>query len=193
MAADNSFQSNVESLLKAMDGYIHSKTVVGEPITVGDTILLPLIDVSFGVAAAAAGGQDKTRQTENEGGGLGCKMIPSAVLVIQNGSSKLVSVRNQDSFTKVMDMVPDFVNRFVGGSGKRAEEKSAGAAATADAGADKADASGVPTDQTQTSGTPTEKMEPSGTPADKADTSGVPTDQAQTAGAPADQTVPSGA
>ena len=44
-------------------------------------------------------------------------MSPCAVLVIQNGSTKLVNVKNQDGLTKVLDMVPDFVNRFVPGAG----------------------------------------------------------------------------
>lgn len=117
MAAENSFQSKVESLFKGMDGYLQSKTVVGDAITVGDTIILPLIDVSFGVAAGAIEGQENSRRKNNGGGGMGCKMTPSAVLVIQNGTSKLVNVRNQDGLTKVLDMVPDFVNRFTSGNG----------------------------------------------------------------------------
>lgn len=117
MATENNFQSKVESLFKGMDGYIHSKTVVGDAITVGDTIILPLIDVSFGVAAGAIEGKDNNRSKNNGGGGMGCKMTPSAVLVIQNGTSKLVNVRNQDGLTKVLDMVPDFVNRFASGTG----------------------------------------------------------------------------
>lgn len=117
MASDNNFQSKVESLFKGMDGYIHSKTVVGDAITVGDTIILPLVDVSFGVAAAAFEGQESNKQKNNGGGGMGCKMMPSAVLVIQNGTSRLVNVRNQDGLTKVLDMVPDFVNRFTSGNG----------------------------------------------------------------------------
>ena len=115
--ADNNFQSKVESLFKGMDGYIHSKTVVGEAITVGDTIILPLIDVSFGVAAGALEGQENARRKNNGGGGMGCKMTPSAVLVIQNGVTKLVNVKNQDGLTKVLDMVPDFVNRFAASTG----------------------------------------------------------------------------
>ncbi|MDO4343518.1 MAG: GerW family sporulation protein [Eubacteriales bacterium] len=121
MASENNFQSKVESLFKGMDGYIHSKTVVGDAITVGDTIILPLIDVSFGVAAGALEGQENNRKKNNGGGGMGCKMTPSAVLVIQNGTTKLVNIRNQDGLTKVLDMVPDFVNRFTSGNGFSAE------------------------------------------------------------------------
>ena len=48
--AENSFQNTVEALFKGMDSFITTKTVVGDAITVGDTIILPLVDVSFGVA-----------------------------------------------------------------------------------------------------------------------------------------------
>ena len=50
---DNSFHTTVESLFKGMDSFITTKTVVGDAIHIGDTIILPLVDVSFGVAAGA--------------------------------------------------------------------------------------------------------------------------------------------
>ena len=46
---------------------------------------------------------------------MSAKMSPSAVLVIQNGTTKLVSVKHQDPMTKALDLVPDLVNKFVGG------------------------------------------------------------------------------
>ena len=46
------------------------------------------------------------------GGGVGGKMTPSSVLVISNGVTKLVNIRNQDAVTKMLDMVPDLVNKF---------------------------------------------------------------------------------
>ena len=101
---NNNFQSTVNSLFKGMDSFITTKTVVGDAITVGDTIILPLVDVTFGVAATAKN-EDKK---QNGGGGMGGKMSPSAVLVIQN-------VKNQDGLTKILDMVPDFVNKFTDG------------------------------------------------------------------------------
>ncbi|MEE0419622.1 MAG: GerW family sporulation protein [Lachnospiraceae bacterium] len=111
MASDNNFQTTVDSLFKGMDSFITTKTVVGEAIHIGDTIILPLVDVTFGVAATAKA-EDKRN---NGGGGMGGKMSPSAVLVIQNGTTKLVNVKNQDGLTKILDMVPDFVNKFTEG------------------------------------------------------------------------------
>ena len=115
---NNNFQSTVESLFKGMDSFITTKTVVGETITVGDTIILPLVDVTFGVGAGAFSGEKKN----NGGGGMGGKVSPSAVLVISGGVTKLVNIKNQDGLTKVLDMVPDFVDRFASGFGKNNSE-----------------------------------------------------------------------
>ena len=95
MANENNFKETVNSLFKGMDSFISAKTVVGEAIHVGDTIILPLMDVSFGVGAGAFSGEKK----DNGGGGMAGKMTPCAVLVIQNGTTKLVNVKNQDGLT----------------------------------------------------------------------------------------------
>ena len=108
--ADNNFDSTVASLFKGMDAFISAKTVVGEAVTVNDTIILPLVDVSFGVGAGAFAGDKKN----NAGGAMTGKMSPSAVLVIQNGATKLVNIKNQDTVTKILDMVPDVVDRITG-------------------------------------------------------------------------------
>ena len=55
----------------------------------------------------------KVRVTEG-GGGMGGKMTPSAVLVIKDGNPKLVNIKEQDGLTKILDMVPDFIERFTG-------------------------------------------------------------------------------
>lgn len=104
----NNFNEVVDSMLKGMDGFLSSKTVVGEPTVINDTIIVPFVDVSFGVGAGDFRGEKKA----NGAGGLTGKMSPSAVLVIQNGTTRLVNIKNQDGITKILDMVPDLVNKF---------------------------------------------------------------------------------
>lgn len=107
---DNSFHTTVESLFKGMDSFITTKTVVGDAIHIGDTIILPLVDVSFGIGAGAFNADQKEKGV----GGLGGKMTPCAVLVIQNGTTRLVNIKNQDAITKILDMVPDVIDRVKG-------------------------------------------------------------------------------
>jgi uncharacterized spore protein YtfJ len=107
--SDNNFNSTVESLFRGMDSFLTTKTVVGDAVKFDDgTIVLPLVEMSFGVGAGAFSGDSKN----NAGGGMGGKIIPSSVLVIQNGTSKLVNIKDQDSITKILDMVPDLINKF---------------------------------------------------------------------------------
>ena len=51
--AENQFTSTIESLFKGLDQFVTTKTVVGEPVQVGETIIIPLIDVTCGMAAGA--------------------------------------------------------------------------------------------------------------------------------------------
>ncbi len=106
--ADNNFSGVIESLMGGMSGVLSAKTVVGEATQVGDTIILPLVDVSFGMGAGAS-----SKEGKNGGaGGFSGKMTPSAVLVIKDGTTKLVNIKNQDTVTKVLDMIPDLVDKF---------------------------------------------------------------------------------
>jgi len=108
---DNQIQGVVDSLLKGMDTVLSAKTVIGEPVQIGsDTIILPLVDISFGVGAGA--GNNSQKGSASGAGGLGGKMTPSAVLVIKNGTTRLVNIKNQDMVSKVIDMIPDLVDKF---------------------------------------------------------------------------------
>ena len=106
--AENNFKTTVEALFKGMDGVVSSKTVIGEAIHIDDTIILPLVDVSFAIGAGSFSGDKKDKGA----GGIGGKMTPSAVLVIRDGMTRLVNIKNQDTMTKILDMVPELVNRF---------------------------------------------------------------------------------
>lgn len=106
---DNTFQNTVEALFRGMDSFITTKTVVGEAIHIEDTILLPLVDVSFGVGAGAFAENAKN----NAGGGMGGKFLRAPFLssAKRNASGQH---QNQDAVTKIIDMAPDLISRFTG-------------------------------------------------------------------------------
>ncbi len=109
MAAEkNSFNETVNSLFKGMDSFISSKTVVGDAIYLNDTIILPLVDVSFGVGAGAFA-SDKSN---NGGGGMGGKITPNSVLVIQGEHIRLVNIKNQNTTSKILDMLPEIMEKL---------------------------------------------------------------------------------
>ena len=108
--ANTNIGGTISTLFHGMDGFVSSKSVVGDPIKVGDTIIIPLLDVNFGMAAGAF-----NKQTgNNAAGGIGAKLSPAAVLVISNGKTRLVNIKNQDAISKIIDMAPEIVDRITG-------------------------------------------------------------------------------
>ena len=101
MSETNNLKNTVESLFDGMDGVVSTKTVVGDAIHIGDTTIV-------GIGAGSFSGEKK----EKGMGGIGGKITPSAVLVIKDGSTRLVNIRNQDTMTKILDMVPELLDRF---------------------------------------------------------------------------------
>lgn len=109
---DNNFGSVMESLMKGAESVFTSKTVVGEATKIDDTIIIPLVDISFGIGAGASCGAGKDSKKNGGMGGMSGKMSPSAVLLIKGGQTKLVNIKNQDGVTKILDMIPDLVDKF---------------------------------------------------------------------------------
>jgi uncharacterized spore protein YtfJ len=117
---------NLEAMFGKMEGFVSTKTVVGEPVTINGIIIIPLVDVSFGlgVGGGGTGISDSFKKEEPErkaksgfefsgsGGGMGAKITPSAVLVVINDTVQLVNVKNQESVNKLIDMVPGILSKL---------------------------------------------------------------------------------
>jgi len=102
----------VNALMGNLEKFVSAKTIVGEPIQYKDVVVFPMADVAFGVAAGAF---SKEAEDKNNGAaGVGARVTPSAVLVIQNGTSKIVNIKDRDSINKIIELVPDVLNKFVG-------------------------------------------------------------------------------
>ena len=103
---ENGYNDSITAIFEKMEEFISSKTVIGEPMTMGDITLLPIIEVAVGVAA---GGK---KEKDSAGGGMGAKIVPSAILVISKNDVRLVSVKNQDAINRLIDMVPGVVSKL---------------------------------------------------------------------------------
>jgi len=109
-------KQNLTDMFSKLDEYVSTKTVVGEPVVVGDVILIPLVDVTLGMGSAMIANTDEkdTGKEGRDGGGgaFGAKMTPSAVVVVTGGTVQLVNIKNQESVNKLLDMVPGILSKF---------------------------------------------------------------------------------
>ncbi len=109
--ADKQINSMIDTLLQGIDGLVSTKTVVGEPTQIGDTIIIPLVDVSFGMGVGAGSVADGKKEAAG-GGGVTGKMSPSAVLVISNGMTRLINVRTTDNVSRALDLIPEIIHKI---------------------------------------------------------------------------------
>ncbi len=119
--SQNTFSESFNSILSGMDRYVSSRTVVGEAIMLNErTIIVPMVDVSFGAASGTFA--DKGNSKGRVGGGLAGKVSPCAVLVMQGDLVRILPVKNRDTLDRIMDLVPEIINRFKS-RGKEGEDE----------------------------------------------------------------------
>ena len=94
------------------EGVLTSKTVVGEPIRIDDTIIIPLSDVTIGCGAGANNSLNGTKKDSGMGG-FSAKMSPTAVLIIRDGYTKVVNVKTQDTLGKLVDSLPELIDKLL--------------------------------------------------------------------------------
>jgi len=122
----------VENLVKATLGEIEkvlsTRTVVGEPITIQDVTLIPLISIGFGFGAGGGEGRGEAKQKgEGSGGGTGggAWVRPKAVVIIDKEGARIEPIMGgiSTAIEKIGEMIPRMVEKYLE---KRGEQKKEG-------------------------------------------------------------------
>ena len=104
---------SLETLFSHLEKFFRTETVVGEPIVVGETTLIPIITVSFGCGGGGGNGTDeKGNGGTGSGVGVGARITPDAVLVIKDGDVSMIPVKNKCNLDKLVNMVPEIVKKI---------------------------------------------------------------------------------
>jgi len=92
-------------ILEKLRGIAQTETVVGKPIVVEGTTLIPVSKVSIGFGLGS-----NTGKSELAGSGGGLSVEPIAFIVVSNGEARIMSLtRDKDVFGKALDLVPEVV------------------------------------------------------------------------------------
>jgi uncharacterized spore protein YtfJ len=106
-------KDNLDTLFDKLEKYFRSETVIGNPITVGEVTLLPIIEVGFGLGTGGGTGKDNKGNDGGGGGaGVGAKISPNSILVIKGSEVSLIPLKDKGSLEKVLNMVPEIVSKF---------------------------------------------------------------------------------
>ncbi|HYE12524.1 MAG TPA: spore germination protein GerW family protein [Patescibacteria group bacterium] len=113
METKSPVKENLETLFSSLEKFFRTETVIGEPIEIGETTLIPIITVSFGAGGGGGNGTDeKGNGGTGSGLGVGAKITPDAVLVIKNGEVSMLPVKNKCNLDKLVSMVPELVKKI---------------------------------------------------------------------------------
>lgn len=110
-----SVPENLDMLFSKLQDFFNTKTVIGEPIEVGDTTLVPIISVSFGFGTAAGENQNVKKDKDNSasGVGMGAKIASDALIVVKkDGSVKVLPIRGKENLMNLIEKVPNIVSRL---------------------------------------------------------------------------------
>ena len=99
-----------ETLMEKLRCITKAETVIGEPIQAGESTVVPVSRVSLGFGF---GGHQGKGDTSASGGGA--SVDPVAFLVIKGDDVRIMPITKDSSLvSKVMDIVPDVMNKFTG-------------------------------------------------------------------------------
>ena len=127
--------------MSSIQNMVDVNTIIGEPIEtqVGITII-PISKVSFGFAAGGSEFRGETLKEYNKkdkdeeiqyklpfggGAGAGVSINPVAFLVVQEGSVKLMPVDHDSCLDKILDYIPDLMQKLNEVFNKSIQEKEA--------------------------------------------------------------------
>lgn len=125
-------RGDVESLVRTTLGEIEkvlgNKTVIGEPIKVGETTLIPLLSVGFGFGGVGGSGSGEKKAPEGTGGGgaAGGGIRPIAIIIIDKNGARIESIKGgmAAALERIGEKVPDAISKVADrwGSDKKKEE-----------------------------------------------------------------------
>nr|WP_312291054.1 spore germination protein GerW family protein [Clostridium chromiireducens] len=106
---NNALKENLESLFSNLERFIKTETVVGEPITVGEVTLVPIVSVMFGIGT---GEGIKGMNGTGSGGGGGAAISPNAILVINKDEVTMLPINENSNLDNLRNMVPDIISKI---------------------------------------------------------------------------------
>lgn len=121
---DNNLEKLVDTAMQKIHEIADCETVVGKPITVDGTTIIPISKVSVGFTS---GGSDLPTKGSKDlfGGGTagGVTMQPIAFITITNGEAKLLQMSvNASKENALINMVPDVIDKITSFINKKSEE-----------------------------------------------------------------------
>ncbi|MBP2016960.1 putative spore protein YtfJ [Symbiobacterium terraclitae] len=112
----------MDSVIAALEKHLSTKTVVGEPITMGSVTLIPVVDLMFGFGAGGGEGRDEKQGGSGSGGGAGARLSARAVIVVRDGDVSVLPLGKGGAIDRIVEAIPGLVEKIGSIKGKEKSE-----------------------------------------------------------------------
>lgn len=114
MDSKAALKENLDALFNNLENFLKTETVIGEPIIIGETTLVPIISLSFGCGTGAGNNDDKNKDASSNGTGLGAaaKVTPNAVIAVTGDKVTLLPISGKSNIDSLINLVPEIISKF---------------------------------------------------------------------------------
>lgn len=115
MNENTSFTNNMNTLFTDLHDFVSTDTVLGNPLSVGNKTLVPVMSVTMGYGSTGMSTKLQNSGSNNannatSGVGLGARVTTSAVVVIENDSVSMLPVNEKSNMEQLMNKLPEAVS-----------------------------------------------------------------------------------
>nr|MBN2278828.1 sporulation protein [candidate division Zixibacteria bacterium] len=112
MANDNKVSEILKDIVGELKDIARSQTVVGNPITVKDKTVIPVVKISVGFGAGGGQGEAKEKGAGFGGGGGGAaKIEPAAFIIMDEHKISLLSAK-PGKLDALVEAVPELIGKI---------------------------------------------------------------------------------
>lgn len=99
-------EKNFQAVLQSLEKFVKAETVVGKPIYIGQSFLIPLFRISIGIGTGK-GGDKKTGSPE--GTGIGASIVPHAVISVNVEEITVISLTHKGTLQTITESLPEIL------------------------------------------------------------------------------------
>ncbi len=104
----------IDIMFERFERFLKEKTVIGEPIQMGNITMIPAVTVTFGMGNGGGDGTDPkgSNNGSGSGGGFGARITPTAMIVVKGDDVQILPISKGHAFDKLVAMVPELMEKI---------------------------------------------------------------------------------
>lgn len=121
--AENRVSEILKDIVGELKNIADSQSVIGDPITVGDKTVIPVVKISVGFGAGGGQGEQASKGSGFGGGGGGAARIEPAAFIIMDEKKISLLAAKPGKLDALVEAVPDLFGKLKSLKDKMSKEK----------------------------------------------------------------------